>query len=979
MKLKITQDVQSLAPKLLLGLVIVKNANNSRINSAIPQLIRGAVASKRRELEKLVPKARPRVEAWSKIDDKPQLLEILESVQAHDYLTFGNSLEDLGFYFSVRYEAPVITIDIDEVCGDIELTRGTGTESFRPRSTIKLEHSLQDEVIYKDKAGVVARQWGKELSQRTALTNDSHSGLFILENIGDISLEQLKILLREMERSVRTYCGGSTEIAIIGDTVTEIDLGVAGRTDINDAQYKPDPRRLAFHQKLVENFEKMKREKGAISMAVHGEQKEEQKELSEPAEPKELKEPVEPAELEASQELQELPEPHEPAELAEHQQAPELTAAQSAPELAEPEPEKSLMSARDLPAIQSKKEVSFLHHLTKKWRRFTGIAEEALPQQKILDVLQNAIQKAFPDLDFSQITVTVTEPKDASHGDYATPISMQLSKVVHQPPEEVARAIMQNWEKNEMVERITYAQPGFINIALAHGWMEKEVEKISEHIPPYHHLEIGRGKTVVLDYPSPNIAKPLGIHHILSTIIGQAIKNMYTFLGYKAISVNHIGDWGTQFGKLIVAFHKWGDRKAIEKNPIDELLKIYVKFHDEAENNPELEEEARKEFKKMEEGDKENIKLWEWFIALSLKDNQKVFDALGGITIDKIQGESFYNDKMQDILDEGKEKNIFEIGDEGALVVKFEGDKMPPFLVQKSDGATLYATRDLAALKYRVKTYKPEKIIYIVDVAQSLHFQQLFATARKLGWGGPDFVHAYFGRMRFADAKMSTRKGNILRLEEVLREAVDRAKKIVAEKTPDVNEKRCNELARIIGIGAVKYNILSQNRTTDIVFDWDKMLSLEGNSAPYLQYTCARANSILRKAANEKRQVKRAGGDRQFTLFEAIAQEEQAESATSVASGENSNHHKPSETLLMRTILKFPEVVMRASEEYRPNIIGTYLFEVAKLFNGFYHEAPVLQAETETLRAFRLGLTKAARDTVTRGLNLLGIEAPEEM
>nr|MBP7898951.1 arginine--tRNA ligase [Candidatus Gracilibacteria bacterium] len=329
------------------------------------------------------------------------------------------------------------------------------------------------------------------------------------------------------------------------------------------------------------------------------------------------------------------------------------------------------------------------------------------------------------------------------------------------------------------------------------------------------------------------------------------------------------------------------------------------------------------------------------------------------------------------VLEEGKAKHIFEVGEEGSLIVKFENDKYPPFLVLKSDGATLHGTRDLAAVKYRLETWNPEKIIYVVDTAQSLHFQQLFETAKKLQWVSTEhddqLTHVSFGRMRFEDGQMSTRKGNIVRLNEVLLEAVERAKKIVAQKSLDIPEKKHAELARIIGIGAVKYNILSQNRTTDIVFQWDKMLSLDGNSAPYLQYTHARANSILKKAATEKRTEKKKGGDKQFTLFDAIAGSESENTSEIEAS------KKPSEKELSHFLLKFPEVAFRAAQEYRPNIITNYLYELAKLFNTFYHEVPVLQAESESLRAYRLKLTEATKAMLKEGLELIGIEVPEEM
>lgn len=963
MKLKIASEISLGVPRLLLGIVTVKNANNTRTNSVIPQLIRGTIASKQKELKKTAIESRESVELWKLIDKNPHILEVLETIETNDYLTFGNSLEDLAFYFSVRYEVPIVALDLDEVSGDIELCRASGNEPFRPRGSIKLEHATSGEVIYRDRAGVVCRDWSKHVSQRTALTTDTRNGGLMIETIGEVPLDKLKVMLKDMEKTLRTYCGGAVEIAIIGETVTEIDLGVTGTSGVNDSEYKPDPRRLAFHQKLLENFEKMRNDSLAGKKAGMS--------LSAKAPKQKLTAPPEEKELSAPKEEKELSPPHEEKALP------------------PPEAEKDLPAPPEEKLLPAPAETSLIEILTRKLTRHSSSSASSssenytspLLSSSLQSLLKKAIHKAFPDItDIANFEPFIEQAKDPSHGDYATNAAMALSKTLKKAPQQVANAIIEHFEKPEFLEKLEFAQPGFINFTLSIDWVEAQlpdiISKKSIHLKP----DLGHKRTVLVEYSSPNIAKPLGVHHLLSTIIGQAIYNIYDYLGYKTVAINHIGDWGTQFGKLTVAYKLWGDKKKVEKDPIEELLRLYVEFHNEVEKDKirgeELEQQARDEFKKLEDGDKENTKLWQWFVAMSLKDAQKTYDALGGIHFDKIQGESFYSDKMDDIIKEGKEKKVFEIGEEGALVVKFEDDKLPPFLVQKSDGATLYGTRDLAAAKYRLATWKPLKVLYVVDVAQSLHFQQLFATAHKLTWNSDALTHISFGRMRFEDEKMSTRKGNIVRLNDVLLEAVERAKKIVAQKSPDVPEKHHSDLARIIGIGAVKYNILSQNRTTDIVFQWDKILSLDGNSAPYLQYTHARANSILKKANTEKRHDRKKS-ENQFTLFDAIADDESQES-TNTSTGENSGK-KPCELILAAQLLKFAESVARSADEYRPNLITNYLYETAKLFNTFYHEVPILQAESEHLRNFRLSLTRATKLIIKEGLELIGVEVPEEM
>ncbi|PIR54648.1 arginine--tRNA ligase [Candidatus Peregrinibacteria bacterium CG10_big_fil_rev_8_21_14_0_10_36_19] len=542
--------------------------------------------------------------------------------------------------------------------------------------------------------------------------------------------------------------------------------------------------------------------------------------------------------------------------------------------------------------------------------------------------------------------VKIEYPADPSHGDYACNVALTLSKELGKAPQIIAQEIIDKVPANNIIGKIEIAGPGFINIFISEESQKRELERILKEKNQYPKVSSNKEK-IILEYSSPNIAKPLGVHHLLSTIIGQSLYNIYTQLGYDTESINHIGDWGTQFGKLIYAYKTWGKKATIEKDPISELLKLYVKFHDEVEKNPAIEDAGRLEFKKFEEGDKENRELWQWFVDESIKEIQSTYDKIGGIHFDHTQGESFYEDKMSAILEEGKSKKIFKEGEEGAYIAEFEDENMSPLVIQKKDGATLYSTRDLATIKYRIDTFKPKKILYMVDIAQTLYFKQLFEVAARFPWFNTECVHVWFGRMHLKDGKASTRKGNVILLDEVLDEAVVRAKKIIEEKNPSL--QNIAEVARIIGIGAVKYNILSQNRTTDITFDWDRMLSLEGNSAPYLQYSYARSHSILRK---------------QETTKDVLP--DPPEAAEKIR-------------LIKSFLPKFQEQLEMAAQEYKPNILSNYLYELAQRFNSFYNGVQVVRADSEAKKKERLEIVEATSQILKNGLALLGVEVVEEM
>lgn len=576
------------------------------------------------------------------------------------------------------------------------------------------------------------------------------------------------------------------------------------------------------------------------------------------------------------------------------------------------------------------------------------LESEDLHKSQVAKLLNEALKKVFPKI---KAQALVEYPAMPEHGDYASSIALQITKDLKISPREVAVQILTGIPENQLIEKVEIAGPGFINFFVSKKALNAELQKILKEKKNYGKSKVGGNKNIIVEYSQPNIAKPLGVHHLLSTIIGQSLYNIFKFIGFNAISINHIGDWGTQFGKLICAYKKWGDKETVEKNPIPELLKLYVRFHEEVEKNPGLEDEGRKEFKEFEEGNKENRQLWEWFVAESMKDVQKTYDRLGGIHFDYTQGESFYEDKMDEILKLGEKEKIIVKGEEGAMVIHFPEASLPTVPIKKKDGATLYITRDFAAINYRIKNWKPVKILYVVDVAQSLHFQQLFAASKMMDLCQDEPVHVLFGRMRMKDGSMSTRKGTVILLNDVLEEVENRARKIIEEKNPDLEDKE--KAGRLVGVGAIKYSVLSQNRATDITFDWDKMLSFDGNSGPYLQYTFARAKSILRKA-------------------------QEAKPTTDVPTEEGANVEKLVQNLL-RTLPKFGEYIAMSAAEYKPNVLANYLYDLAQKFNAFYNSVPVIRAAKESDRKERLQLVEAASQILENGLALLGIEIVEQM
>lgn len=553
------------------------------------------------------------------------------------------------------------------------------------------------------------------------------------------------------------------------------------------------------------------------------------------------------------------------------------------------------------------------------------------------------LKKVF---DIGDLSVDWQRPKETSHGDLTTTIALKIARVKGVSPREVAEKIVEGMQNSPSVERAEVAGAGYVNLWLKPVTLVEELETTEKMTKPRKANK--KNAPVVIDYSAPNIAKPLGIHHILSTVIGQSLTNLYRHAGVETVAINHIGDWGTQFGKLAVALQKWST-KPVSECSLDDLLALYVKFHDEAEKDESLEDEGRAAFKKIEEGDTTLRNVWEQSVRITMKELDGIYDRLH-VSFDHTQGESFYEDKMKPIIDEGKKKGVFVPGKEGALIVEFpEETGLSPAVVVKGDDATIYLTRDLATARYRIDTFHPQSILYVVDVAQQYYFKQLFETLKQLGWDLPTMEHVYFGRMSFKDRKMSTRKGNILKLEHVLDEAVKRADEIIAERGDTIQTDNPKELGEMMGIGALVYGILSQNRKMDLVFDWDKMLSFEGNSAPYLQYTHARAMSVLRKA-----------------------------DVTSATMPKKIDALTSSERILVGTLLQFGAVLDEARTEHLPHKLANYLYQLCQDFNSFYNTESILNSESSE-RELRLFLTSLTATVLKAGAELLTLRVPDRM
>ncbi|MEG1449917.1 MAG: arginine--tRNA ligase [Cetobacterium sp.] len=566
-------------------------------------------------------------------------------------------------------------------------------------------------------------------------------------------------------------------------------------------------------------------------------------------------------------------------------------------------------------------------------------------EKQIEKILLETVNNLYADKELKPVEITVAT--NEKFGDFQSNFAMMNSKIIGGNPRAIAENIVNNLVVNEVIDKIEIAGPGFLNIFLKDSLLGDIVKKISKE--KYEFNELNTKGDVIIDYSSPNIAKRMHIGHLRSTIIGDSIKRMYKFLGYNVVADNHIGDWGTQFGKLIIGYRNWLNQEAYKENAIEELERVYVEFTKQSEEHPELEDQAREELKKLQDGDQENYRLWQEFIKVSLDEYEKLYSRMG-ITFDTYYGESFYHNLMPGVVAELEEKKI-AVEDQGAKVVFFaEEDKLHPCIVQKKDGAFLYATSDIATVKFRLGNYNVNKLIYVTDERQQDHFRQFFKITDMLGWN-VEKQHVWFGIMRFADGVFSTRKGNVIRLEELLDEGKRRAYEIVNEKNPELSAEEKDNIAEIVGTGAIKYADLSQNRQTAVIFEWDKILSFEGNTAPYLQYSYARIKSILRRAEEQNRVL-----NENVTITFADKAER------------NLAHH----------LTQFPTVILKAAESCRPNLVADYLFELSKKFNSFYNSCPILNQEDEILYS-RLLLAERTAAVLKEGLNLLGINTLERM
>ena len=565
--------------------------------------------------------------------------------------------------------------------------------------------------------------------------------------------------------------------------------------------------------------------------------------------------------------------------------------------------------------------------------------------REIAKIFENTIKKLYSEKETKKVEVSVAT--NEKFGDFQTNFAMMNSKIIGKNPRVIAQEVLDNLEENNVIEKLEIAGPGFINIFLKSEYLGELLKK--SRTEEYDFSFLNREGDVIIDYSSPNIAKRMHIGHLRSTIIGDSIRRIYKYLGYHIVADNHIGDWGTQFGKLIIGYRRWLNKEAYKENPIEELERVYVEFSKLSETEPELEEEARLELKKLQDGDAENFALWKEFIKVSLDEYDKLYKRLG-VHFDTYYGESFYHPIMQGVVEELVEKKL-AVEDDGAKVVFFpEEDNLFPCIVQKKDGAFLYSTSDIATIKFRRETYNINKLIYLTDERQQDHFKQFFRITDMLGWN-VEKHHIWFGIMRFADGVFSTRKGNVIRLEQLLDEGKKRAYEIVQEKNPSLSEEEKDKIAEIVGVGAIKYADLSQNRQSPIIFEWDKILTFEGNTAPYLQYSYARIQSILRKAESEGKNV---------DYSKEIKIEDKLERA------------------LADHITAFPMAVLKASETFKPYIIADYLFELSKKFNSFYNSCPILNQEDEILYSRAL-IAKITGETIKDGLSLLGIKTLDRM
>lgn len=560
-------------------------------------------------------------------------------------------------------------------------------------------------------------------------------------------------------------------------------------------------------------------------------------------------------------------------------------------------------------------------------------------KNKIIELLSAQIDS----MNAEEINGLLEIPPKAEMGDFAFPC-FKLAKVFRKAPPMIAADLKEKIGCPEFLSRVEVLG-GYLNFFVDKSMFAKQIVENYLAADNYGGPAEKNGKTICIDYSSPNVAKNFHVGHLRTTIIGNSLNKIYSKLGYKVERINHLGDWGTQFGKLIVAYKNWGSKEAVEEQGIDELMRIYVKFHDEAEKDDSLNDEARAWFTKMEQGDEEALSIWKWFREISLKEFMRVYELLG-IEFDSYAGESFYNDKMQPVIEELKQKGLIKVSD-GAQIVELEDYNMPPCLITKKDGSTLYATRDITAALYRKNTYDFEKCIYVTGLEQKLHFAQWFKVINLMGYDwSENLMHVPYGLVSLKGGKLSTRKGHVIYAEDILQEAIQKTRSIIEEKNPDIPDK--DEVAKMVGIGAVIFNDLYNQRIKDVIFDWEKLLNFDGETGPYVQYTYARAASVLRKI-----------GDVPAIYDYGVLSDD-----VSMA--------------LLKEIARYPQVVADAADKLEPFVVSRYAVALAQAFNKFYHDCQI-NVEDENVKYTRANIVIIVKAILKDALSLLGIDCPEQM
>ena len=563
------------------------------------------------------------------------------------------------------------------------------------------------------------------------------------------------------------------------------------------------------------------------------------------------------------------------------------------------------------------------------------------------NVIANEIAKVLK-IDVTEIEKSIEKPKGVGNGDYAFPC-FRLAKELRKAPPMIAEDIKTKIELDKKLIENIEVVGGYINFFVNKENLASEVLQNISETKEYGKSEIGKDKNIVIDYSAPNIAKPFHIGHLRSTVIGGALYNIYKYLGYHVIGINHLGDYGTQFGKLIEGYKRWGNEYNIDENPIDELTKIYIRINQACKEDEKILEECRNNFKKLEDGDPYCKELWEKFKDLSLKEFKKVYDILGS-HFDSWNGEAFYSDKMPEII-QILEKSGQLVESEGAKIINLEDKNMAPCIIEKSNGSTTYATRDLAAIMYRARTYDFDKALYVTSYEQILHFKQVFEVAKLLGLAEKytnGLEHVPFGMVLTKDGKMSTREGKVIKLEELLNEAIQRAKKIIEEKNPELENKE--ETAKKVGVGAVIFNDLANSRVKDEIFDWDTILNFQGETGPYIQYTYVRTRSVIEKAGGVP-DIKEV--DVNYLLDDFSSR-------------------------IIKLIYDFEETLIQVTEKNEPSILSRYLIDLAKAYSNFYNENKII-SEDKNLQNARVYLTYAVGTVLKIGAQLPGIEMPEKM